>query len=66
MVFTYLLPHRVAQAGWEISASGCHNRLSALALSEVGEDPCGLIEPIDFIGVFPIAAQPDEQHRKKR
>ncbi|HSH54154.1 MAG TPA: hypothetical protein VK967_03925 [Methylotenera sp.] len=23
-------------------SEGCHNRLSALALSKVGEDPCGL------------------------
>jgi hypothetical protein len=28
---------------WEVLSEDCHNRLSALALSEVGEDPCGLL-----------------------
>ena len=26
-----------------VGGEDCHNRLSALALSEVGEDPCGLM-----------------------
>ena len=43
MVLTFIpLPHLRLERQ-VVGGEDCHNRLSALALSEVGEDPCGLM-----------------------